>query len=168
MERVSIKILRKNPFFNRGLRSRDCDCSYKKKKYRSRFFRTKILIFFYQINSQFCQILQVLYSPKRQSEHVNWQENYWGGNNLVKLEVLGDKETLYPNMPETLKAGPKILLKMDFKLWFIVRRPLTSKKIRRIRLCFSYAPCFAYGLGLGFKIPKYRNDSFKSRGSNNC
>ena len=36
-----------------------------------------------------------------------------GGNNLVKLEVLGDKETLYPNMPETLKAA-KDLVKDGF------------------------------------------------------
>ena len=37
-----------------------------------------------------------------------------GGNNLVKLEVLGDKETLYPNMPETLKAA-KDLVKDGFE-----------------------------------------------------
>ena len=28
-----------------------------------------------------------------------------GGKKLVKLEVLGNKETLFPNMPETLKAA---------------------------------------------------------------
>jgi thiazole synthase len=27
------------------------------------------------------------------------------GHDLVKLEVLGDKDTLFPNMPETLKAA---------------------------------------------------------------
>ena len=32
-----------------------------------------------------------------------------GGWKLVKLEVLGDKKTLYPNMIETLKST-KILL----------------------------------------------------------
>ena len=31
------------------------------------------------------------------------------GNSLVKLEVLGDKETLYPNMPETLKAEKELV-----------------------------------------------------------
>ena len=36
-----------------------------------------------------------------------------GGWNLVKLEVLGDKETLYPNMAETLKCT-KILVKEKF------------------------------------------------------
>ena len=28
-----------------------------------------------------------------------------GGHNLVKLEVLGDEKTLYPNITETLKAA---------------------------------------------------------------
>ena len=43
-----------------------------------------------------------------------------GGWKLVKLEVLGDKKTLYPNMIETLKST-KVLSKKVFKLWFIVQ-----------------------------------------------
>ena len=31
-----------------------------------------------------------------------------GGRNLVKLEVLGDEKTLFPNMPETLKAAQEL------------------------------------------------------------
>ena len=38
-----------------------------------------------------------------------------GGWNLVKLEVLGDKKNLYPNMIETIKAS-KILVKEGFKV----------------------------------------------------
>ena len=38
-----------------------------------------------------------------------------GGWRLVKLEVLGDKKTLYPNMVETLKAT-KVLVKEGFKV----------------------------------------------------
>src|SRR5919206_1071040 len=37
------------------------------------------------------------------------------GHDLVKLEVLGDSHTLYPNMPETLKAAGE-LIKDDFKV----------------------------------------------------
>src|SRR5258708_14447424 len=37
------------------------------------------------------------------------------GHDLVKLEVLGDPHTLYPNMPETLKAAQQ-LVKEDFKV----------------------------------------------------
>ena len=38
-----------------------------------------------------------------------------GGWKLVKLEVLGDKKTLYPNMIETIKST-KILVKEGFKV----------------------------------------------------
>ena len=38
-----------------------------------------------------------------------------GGWKLVKLEVLGDKKTLYPNMSETLKST-KVLVKEGFKV----------------------------------------------------
>ena len=38
-----------------------------------------------------------------------------GGWKLVKLEVLGDRKTLYPNMIETLKST-KILVKEGFKV----------------------------------------------------
>ena len=43
-----------------------------------------------------------------------------GGWKLVKVEVLGDKKTLFPNMIETLKST-KILVKEGLKLWFTVR-----------------------------------------------
>ena len=42
-----------------------------------------------------------------------------GGWKLVKLEVLGDKKTLYPNMIETIKST-KTLVK-GLKLWFTAR-----------------------------------------------
>jgi len=38
-----------------------------------------------------------------------------GGWNLVKLEVLGDTETLYPNVVETIKAA-EMLVKEDFQV----------------------------------------------------
>ena len=37
------------------------------------------------------------------------------GHDLVKLEVLGDPHTLYPNMPETLSAA-ETLVKEGFKV----------------------------------------------------
>jgi len=43
---------------------------------------------------------------------TNHKEPMWGWN-LVKLEVLGDKETLYPNMIETIDAL-KVLKKENF------------------------------------------------------
>ena len=53
-----------------------------------------------------------------------------GGWKLVKLEVLGDKKTLYPNMIETLKAT-KILVKEGFKVMvYCTDDPLLARKLQ--------------------------------------
>ena len=52
-----------------------------------------------------------------------------GGWKLVKLEVLGDKTTLYPNMIETLRST-KILVKEGFKVMvYCSDDPIISKKL---------------------------------------
>ena len=52
-----------------------------------------------------------------------------GGWKLVKLEVLGDKKTLYPNMIETIKST-KILSKEGFKVMvYCTDDPLMAKKL---------------------------------------
>ena len=52
-----------------------------------------------------------------------------GGWKLVKLEVLGDKKTLYPNMIETLKST-KILVKEGFKVMvYCTDDPLLAKQL---------------------------------------
>ena len=52
-----------------------------------------------------------------------------GGWKLVKLEVLGDKKTLYPNMLETIKSN-KILVKEGFKVMVYCNDdPLLAKKL---------------------------------------
>jgi thiazole synthase len=52
-----------------------------------------------------------------------------GGWKMVKLEVLGDKKTLYPDMMETLKAT-KILVKEGFKvLVYCSDDPLLAKEL---------------------------------------
>ena len=52
-----------------------------------------------------------------------------GGWKLVKLEVLGDKTTLYPNMIETLKST-KILVKEGFKVMvYCSDDPIIAKKL---------------------------------------
>ena len=56
------------------------------------------------------------------------------GNNLVKLEVLGDKETLYPNMPETLRAA-KDLVKDGFEVMvYCSDDPLLAKELSLIHI----------------------------------
>ncbi len=52
-----------------------------------------------------------------------------GGWKLVKLEVLGDKKNLYPNMIETIKST-KILVKEGFKVMvYCTDDPLLAKKL---------------------------------------
>ena len=55
-----------------------------------------------------------------------------GGWKMVKLEVLGDKKTLYPNMIETLKAT-KVLVKEGFKvLVYCSDDPLLAKELEHL------------------------------------
>ena len=71
-----------------------------------------------------------------------------GGWKLVKLEVLGDKKTLYPNMIETIKST-KILVKEGFKVMvYCTDDPITSKKIRG---CWSIS-YYAFGITNWFRI----------------
>ena len=55
-----------------------------------------------------------------------------GGWNLVKLEVLGDKETLYPNMKETLKCT-EILVREKFEVMvYCSDDPIACKQLEEI------------------------------------
>ena len=76
-----------------------------------------------------------------------------GGKNLVKLEVLEDKETLYPNMPETLRAA-KDLVKDGFKVMvYCSDDPLQAKELERLG-CVSVMPLASpIGSGLGIQNP---------------
>ncbi len=55
-----------------------------------------------------------------------------GGWNLVKLEVLGDKETLYPNMKETLRCT-EILVREKFEVMvYCSDDPIACKQLEEI------------------------------------
>ena len=55
-----------------------------------------------------------------------------GGWNLVKLEVLGDKETLYPNMKETLKCT-EILVREKFEVMvYCSDDPIACKQLEEL------------------------------------
>ncbi len=76
-----------------------------------------------------------------------------GGKNLVKLEVLEDKETLYPNMPETLRAA-KDLVEDGFKVMvYCSDDPIQAKELERLG-CVSVMPLASpIGSGLGIQNP---------------
>ena len=77
-----------------------------------------------------------------------------GGWKLVKLEVLGDKKTLYPNMIETIKSN-KILVKEGFKVMvYCTDDPLLAKKLEDdgASAIMPLASPIGSGLGLQNKV----------------
>ncbi len=77
-----------------------------------------------------------------------------GGWKLVKLEVLGDKRTLYPNMIETLDAT-KVLVKEGFKVMvYCTDDPLLAKKLEDngASAIMPLASPIGSGLGLQNKV----------------
>ena len=74
-----------------------------------------------------------------------------GGWKLVKLEVLGDKKTLYPDMIETLKAT-KILVREGFKvLVYCTDDLLFSKKLEDYGAAAIMPLASPIGSGLGIQ-----------------
>lgn len=76
-----------------------------------------------------------------------------GVGNLVKLEVIGDDRTLFPDVPATLEAA-KVLVKEGFTvLPYITDDPITAKKLEDIG-CAAVMPLAApIGSGLGIRNP---------------
>jgi thiazole synthase len=76
-----------------------------------------------------------------------------GGWDLVKLEVLGDQKTLYPNMPETIKAA-EALIKDGFKVMvYCSDDPIQAKRLEEMG-CVAIMPLGSLiGSGLGIQNP---------------
>ena len=78
-----------------------------------------------------------------------------GGWKLVKLEVLGDKKTLFPDMIETLKST-EVLTKEGFKVMvYCTDDPLMAKRLENVGAC-SIMP-LAAPIGSGLGIQNYTN-----------
>jgi len=75
------------------------------------------------------------------------------GHDLVKLEVLGDPKTLYPNMMETLKAA-EVLVKEGFKVMvYTSDDPIIAKQLEEIG-CVAVMPLASLiGSGMGILNP---------------
>ena len=75
------------------------------------------------------------------------------GHDLVKLEVLGDMETLFPNMPETLK-GAETLVKDGFKVMvYCSDDPIQARMLEDIG-CVAVMPLASLiGSGMGILNP---------------
>jgi thiazole synthase len=75
------------------------------------------------------------------------------GHELVKLEVLGDPHTLYPNMPETLKAAAQ-LVKDGFKVMvYCSDDPIQAQMLEQAG-CVAIMPLASLiGSGMGILNP---------------
>ncbi|QSI77190.1 MULTISPECIES: thiazole synthase [Niveibacterium] len=75
------------------------------------------------------------------------------GHDLVKLEVLGDPNTLFPNMPETLKAA-ETLVKDGFKVMvYCSDDPIQARMLEEIG-CVAVMPLASLiGSGMGILNP---------------
>ncbi len=76
-----------------------------------------------------------------------------GVGDMVKLEVIGDQATLFPDVPATIEAA-KILVKEGFKvLPYITDDPVTCLKLAEIG-CAAVMPLAApIGSGMGIRNP---------------
>ncbi|GAB6035200.1 thiazole synthase [Galenea microaerophila] len=75
------------------------------------------------------------------------------GHNLVKLEVLGDQKTLFPDVIQTLKAA-EALVKDGFDVMvYTSDDPLIAKELEEIGCCAVMPLAAPIGSGLGIRNP---------------
>ncbi|MBU6473784.1 MAG: sulfur carrier protein ThiS [Alphaproteobacteria bacterium] len=76
-----------------------------------------------------------------------------GGWDLVKLEVLGDRKTLYPDMIETLRAT-ELLIKEGFQVMvYCSDDPLMAKRLEEMGAAAIMPLAAPIGSGLGLQNP---------------
>lgn len=75
------------------------------------------------------------------------------GHKLVKLEVLGDPKTLYPNVVETIAAA-KVLVKDGFDVMvYTSDDPIVAKELEDIGCCAVMPLASLIGSGMGILSP---------------
>ena len=76
-----------------------------------------------------------------------------GGWDLVKLEVLADQKTLYPDMQETLKAA-EVLIKDGFQVMvYCSDDPVYARRLEEVGCCAIMPLGSLIGSGLGIQNP---------------
>jgi thiazole synthase len=76
-----------------------------------------------------------------------------GGHKLVKLEVLGDEKTLFPNMPETLKAA-ETLVKDGFDVMvYCSDDPIQARMLEDLGVAAVMPLASLIGSGMGILNP---------------
>ena len=75
------------------------------------------------------------------------------GHDLVKLEVLGDPQSLYPNMPETLAAAKQLVAEGFKVMVYTSDDPIIAKELEAIG-CVAIMPLASLiGSGMGILNP---------------
>jgi thiazole synthase len=76
-----------------------------------------------------------------------------GGHNLVKLEVLGDQKTLFPDVLQTIEAA-KVLVADGFDVMVYTNDdPIIAKQLEEIGCCAVMPLAAPIGSGLGIRNP---------------
>ena len=76
-----------------------------------------------------------------------------GVGNLVKLEVIGDERTLFPDVPATLEAAKQLLAEGFQVLPYVTDDPVACKRLEEMG-CAAVMPLAApIGSGLGIRNP---------------
>ena len=75
------------------------------------------------------------------------------GHNLVKLEVLGDQDTLYPNVVETLKAAEQLVADGFDVMVYTSDDPIVARQLEEIGCCAIMPLGSLIGSGLGILNP---------------
>ena len=93
------------------------------------------------------------YSAKEAVRTCRLARELLDGHALVKLEVLGDEKTLYPNVVDTLKAADT-LIKEDFQVMVYTNDdPVIARQLEAMG-CVAVMPLAApIGSGLGIRNP---------------
>lgn len=76
-----------------------------------------------------------------------------GGWDLVKLEVLGDEKTLYPNVMETLEAAKQLVAEGFHVMVYTNDDPIMAKTLEDIGCCAIMPLAAPIGSGLGVQNP---------------
>ena len=74
-----------------------------------------------------------------------------GGHSLVKLEVLGDERTLYPDVPATLEAAEKLVADGFDVMVYTSDDPLIARRLEEIGCCAVMPLAAPIGSGLGIQ-----------------
>jgi thiazole synthase len=76
-----------------------------------------------------------------------------GVGRMIKLEVIGDERTLFPDIPATLEAARQLIQEGFIVLPYVNDDPVTAKKLEEIG-CAAVMPLAApIGSGLGIRNP---------------